>query len=172
MNENDKINELDKRLALLLEEQTVFLKEMKALRNEIQILKWSKKETEISEEKVKVPVVTETVKTVKEPIIFEEEKEKNHIVDYFQQQKTTSKILTQEPKTPIFTQNLEQFIGENLISKIGILIMIIGVVIGARYTIEHDLISPLTRIILGYLVGIGLLVFGIKLKEKYENYGS
>ena len=172
MNENDKINELDKRLALLLEEQTVFLKEMKALRNEIQILKWSKKETEISEEKVKVPVVTETVKTVKEPIIFEEEKEKNHIVDYFQQQKTTSKILTQEPKTPIFTQNLEQFIGENLISKIGILIMIIGVVIGARYTIEHDLISPLTRIILGYLVGIGLLVFGIKLKEKYENYSA
>ena len=68
--------------------------------------------------------------------------------------------------------NLEKFIGINLISKIGIIILIIGVGIGAKYTIEHDLISPLTRIILGYLVGLGLLGFGVKLKEKYSNFSA
>jgi len=68
--------------------------------------------------------------------------------------------------------NLEKFIGINLISKIGIIILIIGVGIGAKYTIEHDLISPLTRIILGYLVGLGLLGFGFKLKEKYSNFSA
>lgn len=68
--------------------------------------------------------------------------------------------------------NWEKFIGENLISKIGIIILIIGVGIGAKYSIENDLISPLTRVILGYLVGLGLLGFGMKLKEKYKNFSA
>jgi Predicted membrane protein (DUF2339) len=68
--------------------------------------------------------------------------------------------------------DFEKFIGENLLNKIGIIITVIGVAIGAKYSIEHQLISPLTRIILGYLVGIGLLGFGIKLKAKYENYSA
>lgn len=67
---------------------------------------------------------------------------------------------------------LEKFIGENLISKIGIVILILGVAIGAKYSIEHNLINPLTRIILGYVAGITLLGFGIRLKSKYENYSS
>ncbi|NEW79558.1 MAG: DUF2339 domain-containing protein [Gelidibacter sp.] len=68
--------------------------------------------------------------------------------------------------------NLEKFIGENLINKIGIAITIIGVGIGAKYSIEHDLISPLTRVILGYFVGLALLGFGLKLKVKYENFSA
>ncbi|WP_027137307.1 DUF2339 domain-containing protein [Gaetbulibacter saemankumensis] len=70
------------------------------------------------------------------------------------------------------SSDLEKFIGENLINKIGIIIIIIGVAIGAKYSIEHNLISPLTRIILGYLVGVGLLGFGIKLKTSYENFSA
>ena len=66
----------------------------------------------------------------------------------------------------------EKFIGENLINKIGIAILIIGVGIGAKYSIENDLISPLTRVILGYLVGMGLLGIGIKLKAKYANFSA
>ena len=68
--------------------------------------------------------------------------------------------------------DFEKFIGENLISKIGILILIIGVGIGAKYAIDNQLISPLTRIILGYLVGAGLLAFAIKLKTKYEKFSA
>lgn len=68
--------------------------------------------------------------------------------------------------------DLEKFIGENLINKIGIAITIIGVSIGVKYTIDHDLISPLTRIILGYLAGIGLLGIGIKLKKRYEDFSA
>lgn len=68
--------------------------------------------------------------------------------------------------------NFEKFIGENLLNKIGIAITVIGVAIGAKYSIEHELISPLTRIILGYLAGIGLLGFGMKLKKNYTNYSA
>lgn len=68
--------------------------------------------------------------------------------------------------------DFEKFIGENLISKIGILILIIGVGIGAKYAIDKELLSPLTRIILGYLVGVGLTGFALKLKEKYESFSA
>ncbi|MFW0716739.1 DUF2339 domain-containing protein [Pedobacter sp. N23S346] len=68
--------------------------------------------------------------------------------------------------------DFEKFIGENLISKIGILILIIGVAIGAKYAIDHEMISPLTRIVLGYAVGAGLMAFAIKLKAKYENFSA
>ncbi len=66
----------------------------------------------------------------------------------------------------------EKYIGENLISKIGIAVLVIGVGIGAKYSIDHDLISPLTRILLGYAVGIGLAFFGIRLRKTYEDFSA
>jgi len=68
--------------------------------------------------------------------------------------------------------NVEEFIGGNLINKIGILVLIIGVGIGVKYAIDHDWISPAMRIVLGYLVGIGLMGFGYRLKKKYENFSA
>jgi len=68
--------------------------------------------------------------------------------------------------------NLEKFIGENLISKIGIIILIVGVGIGAKYAIDNNLISPLTRIILGYIFGVGLLGLAVKLKSKYHDFSA
>lgn len=68
--------------------------------------------------------------------------------------------------------NWEKFIGENLINKIGIAIIVLGVGIGAKYAIDNDLISPLTRIILGYLAGLGLLLFAMRLKAKYEKFSA
>lgn len=78
----------------------------------------------------------------------------------------------QVPKPPKVKSDIEKFIGENLANKVGIIITVIGVAIGAKYAIDHDLISPLTRIILGYLVGLGLMGFAIKLKTKYENFSA
>ncbi|HZG01194.1 MAG TPA: DUF2339 domain-containing protein, partial [Chitinophagales bacterium] len=68
--------------------------------------------------------------------------------------------------------SLEKFIGENLINKIGIAVVVIGVAIGAKYAIDNDLISPLTRIVLGYLFGVGLMGVAMKLREKYEDFSA
>jgi uncharacterized membrane protein len=68
--------------------------------------------------------------------------------------------------------NLERFIGENLINKVGIAVTVIGVGIGAKYAVDHQLISPLVRIILGYLVGLVLLFFAIWLKREYEKFSA
>ena len=68
--------------------------------------------------------------------------------------------------------NLEKFIGENLISKIGIIVLIIGVGIGVKYSIDNNLISPAARIAVGYLFGFGLAGLAIWLKRKYHNFSA
>src|SRR5688572_1256028 len=68
--------------------------------------------------------------------------------------------------------DLEKFIGENLISKIGILVLIIGIGIGVKYSIDNNLISPLTRIIIAYIFAFALVGLAIKLKSKYLNFSA
>lgn len=71
---------------------------------------------------------------------------------------------------PKLNSGIEKLIGENLINIIGIAIIVIGVAIGAEYSVENELISPIARIIFGYSSGLVLLVVGIILKKKYKNY--
>ena len=66
----------------------------------------------------------------------------------------------------------ERFIGENLLSKIGIAIVLIGVFIGVKYSIDHNLISPEMRLALGYAMGVGLFVTGAFLKKNYKNFSA
>lgn len=68
--------------------------------------------------------------------------------------------------------DLEKFIGENLISKIGIIVLVLGVGIGAKYAIDNGWISPLMRIVFGYAMGFGLIGFAVRLKAKYHNFSS
>ena len=67
---------------------------------------------------------------------------------------------------------LEDLIGSNLINKIGILVTLVGVYIGAKYSIEKDLISPAMRIILGYGIASALCLLAYKLKAKYIDYSA
>ncbi|WP_224995688.1 DUF2339 domain-containing protein [Cesiribacter sp. SM1] len=73
---------------------------------------------------------------------------------------------------PKAKSDLEKFIGENLINKIGIIIIIFGVAVGAKYAIDNELISPLTRIIMGYGAGLALISFAIYLKKNYPNFSA
>ncbi|WP_430410509.1 DUF2339 domain-containing protein [Kordia sp.] len=165
---SETIQRLTRKLELLSKKQQQFSREINDLRFQIESLKatkWSAitEKQEAKEEKPKPIITPEKVakETVATPKIVAEK---------------TILAFTPEPKKAeaSFAQksNLEKFIGENLLNKIGIIITIIGVAIGVKYSIEHELITPTTRIILGYLCGIGLLGFGIKLKKKYENYSA
>ena len=48
----------------------------------------------------------------------------------------------------------EEFVGSNLLNKVGIAVLVLGIGFGAKYSIDNGLINPLTRIVLGYLSGI------------------
>jgi uncharacterized membrane protein len=156
-NNNEKINQLIEKLTSLSKRQDDFSNEINILRIELNNLK------NIEEEPV---IVSEEVKQDR-PVI-ETDKSFQHQIKQEQVKQTPPPI----NKPPKGKSDIEKFIGENLINKIGIAITVIGVAIGAKYSIENNLISPLTRVIMGYLFGLGLLGVGIKLKSKYENYSA
>lgn len=165
---SNAINLLLEKLNALLKRQNDFVNEINNLRSEINQLKAAEAAQAGGEGEVKPdnPATRELPETPKEKIIPP--------FGYQQpvQQKLPEKPLPPINKPPKVKTDLEKLIGENLINKIGIAITIIGVAIGAKYAIDHQLISPLTRIVLGYLVGLALLGFSIKLKKKYENFSA
>jgi len=168
----DQLNELLSRLNSLTRKQEDFAEEINRLREEmLKVTSASKlsgtaqqatdtlEETENIQEKTTVPVITP------KPVRF------NQTTYQLNNQQETNQKEKGNDRNKI-NRNIEKIIGENLISKIGIAILVLGVAIGTKYAIEHELISPLTRIILGYLVGLGLLGFAMKLKKKYDNFSA
>ena len=65
--------------------------------------------------------------------------------------------------------NWEQFMGAKLFAWLGGLALFLGVAFFVKYSFEHDLIPPQVRVALGFLLGIGLVVGGLKVPpEKYR----
>lgn len=176
-NNQDQINALMQKLELLLKKQQDFNIEVNEIRRDIQILR-NTQAIKFNEEPTEQTTKPEAASIEKEAAVtnkvveIETPAPVQAPIEIASIQEEPKKIPKKKIKLPKGKSNLEKFIGENLINKIGILITVIGVGIGAKYSIENNLISPLTRIILGYLVGIGLLGFGFKLKAKYVSYSA
>lgn len=152
--------ELLDKLNLLLKKQSLFQQEINELQFQITTLQVDEPEKLVSDKSIPEEVKPAEIKVPKDKKVHKLLKEKKI------QQKKTWKI-----KNP-FGSEIKKFIGENLINKIGIAVLIIGVGIGAKYAIDNDLISPLARIILGYCIGFGLSFFAIRLKNKYSNFSA
>lgn len=85
-----------------------------------------------------------------------------------------SKIPPPQPRssTPREKTQWEEFIGTNLLNKIGIVILVIGVSYGVKYSIDHNLIDPITRVILGYASGVVLAVIALRIKLSYKTFSA
>ncbi len=158
MAENQDIIRIQEKLESLLRKQTTFQREIEALQSEISLLKSTAVDAGIPPGTDQDPPVNDQRSISSPPPVIPPEN--------FPQYVAPAK------KSWNFKSDLEKFVGENLINKIGISITIIGVGIGAKYAIDHDLISPWTRIILGYLVGIALIGFAVFLKKQYHNFSA
>ena len=161
------INDLLDRLRQLENRQDKMRSEISAIRTELEALINAEKENQ-----------TQTTDFTKEEIRYPFEEIKNSSSQPVKPSTPPEMIAAFSAPSPRVEvpkkekSSLERWIGENLISKIGILVTIIGVIIGTRYAIDHDLISPLARIILGYMLGTGILFAAYKLKEKYHAFSA
>ncbi|HEY6168218.1 MAG TPA: DUF2339 domain-containing protein, partial [Verrucomicrobiae bacterium] len=64
--------------------------------------------------------------------------------------------------------NWENFLGVKLFAWIGALLLFLAVAFFIKYSFEHNLIPPALRIALGYIIAVGLLVWGLRMpREKY-----
>jgi uncharacterized membrane protein len=166
---HDKLNLLLQKLDSLMKRQEDFSKEIYKLRIEINSLKAENLDVKpVPDEKPVVEPLAETISTVNQETIAPEKVINQPPLGRIVPSQSSSTL----NKPPVLKSDLEKFIGENLINKIGIAITVIGVAIGAKYAIDHQLISPLTRIILGYMFGAGLLGLALKLKKNYEGFSA
>ncbi len=77
-------------------------------------------------------------------------------------------------KPSFFERNpdLEKFIGENLVSKIGIAILVLAIGFFVKFAIDNNWIGPVGRVAVGLLCG-GILVFlAHRLRKNYQAFSS
>ncbi|MCY1718796.1 DUF2339 domain-containing protein [Prolixibacteraceae bacterium Z1-6] len=159
INKSDK-TELLQKLNELLEKQSQFQQAINKLQREITQLKFEETEAEPA------PVVEKEVQEVAET----KPKEIEQIIRKHKAEQHSPQASPWQRSA--ISSEVEQFIGTNLINKIGMAVVIIGVGIGTKYAIDNNLISPLVRIILGYLVGAILTFFAVRLKKEYFNFSA
>jgi uncharacterized membrane protein len=68
--------------------------------------------------------------------------------------------------------DLEKFIGENLISKIGIAVLVLGIGFFVKYAIDNNWIGPIGRVAIGLLCGAILVTVAHFLRKSYEAFSS
>ena len=76
---------------------------------------------------------------------------------------------------PTFTErnpDLEKFIGENLISKIGIAILVLAIGYFVKYAIDKNWIGPAGRVAVGILCGAILVSLAHKFRNIYKGFSS
>jgi uncharacterized membrane protein len=80
-----------------------------------------------------------------------------------------------EPARPGFFErhpDLEKFIGENLVSKIGIAILVLAIGFFVKYAIDNDWIGPIGRVGVGVLCGGILIGIAHWLRKQYKAFSS
>lgn len=68
--------------------------------------------------------------------------------------------------------DLEKFIGENLINKLGVLILVLGISYFVKYAIDKDWINEPARVGIGVLAGALVMGIAHKLRKNYAAFSS
>ena len=100
----------------------------------------------------------------------------SHISDIEKEKEKEKEI--QPPRPSIWERfkernpDLEKFIGENLINKIGILILVLGISYFVKFAIDKDWINEPARVGIGILAGSLVLFIAHRLRQKYAPFSS
>lgn len=128
----------------------------------------------IIQEKVPEPVLEKPVIDEKVNVV----KEEPEIVQMPVIEKPVKKTPVKVPQPSFFEKfrknnpDLEKFIGENLLSKIAISILVIGIAFFVKYAIDKDWINEGGRVGIGILTGAILMGFAHKLHAKFKPFSS
>ena len=123
------------------------------------------------------PVLPAPEETVHEPIV---ERHREIITDYRQRtpkpfaEMPPPSRAPREPQPSFFERypDLEKFIGENLVNKIGIAILVLAIGFFVKYAIDNDWIGPVGRVGIGILCGGILVAFAHRMRNSYQAFSS
>ena len=81
----------------------------------------------------------------------------------------------EKPSRPSFFErnpDLEKFIGENLVNKIGIAILVLAIGFFVKYAIDNNWVGPVGRVGIGIICGGILIAFAHSLRNSYKAFSS
>jgi uncharacterized membrane protein len=87
---------------------------------------------------------------------------------------TNAKLPYKKPEPSFFERHpdMEKFIGENLVSKIGIAVLVLAIGFFVKYAIDQNWIGPVGRVAIGILCGGILVSLAHKLRNTYRSFSS
>lgn len=114
------------------------------------------------------------------------EVKENKLSEEFQESPKNQRIFSETDEREILTNQksyskhttasrqsrLEQYIGGNLINKVGIVILIIGLGLFVKHAIDSGYFPPFVRLVLSFVAGLSLVTIGYFLKSKYKTYSA
>ena len=124
-----------------------------------------------------VPVVTETPIQQVPPSYFSRTEEWEEFKRKAVEHLNATIIPTKNNETPVNkivpeNTDIEKFIGENLINKIGIAVLILGISFLVKYAIDNNWIKESGRVLVGFICGLILAGFAHKLRDKFRSFSS
>jgi uncharacterized membrane protein len=119
-----------------------------------------------------IPAPVEEIKPVELPPVIKKEEVFEHAFTSTREEYKTPEV---KPAGKSFLEknpDLEKFIGENLVSKIGIAILVLGIGFFVKYAIDMEWINEIGRVSIGILAGGILTGFAHWLRKDYKNFSS
>lgn len=168
MDNKEKLEELYRRFEELSKKQEENRIELHQIKLELQKLSFGQSAIQNPEEKK----IDETIVKENKPVSPQLQAHPRMIKIISSPKSENVQKVSSIPKVKPENQLWEDFVGSNLISKIGIVVLVIGISIGAKYAIDHNLIGPAMRIGIGFLLSFSLWGIGLFLKKKYKSFSA
>jgi uncharacterized membrane protein len=121
-------------------------------------------ETSVKEKEEINPVIISEIKRPESQPILEIKKETIII-----EKKEETKIIGSATKKET---DFEKFIGENLLNKIGIAVLVLGISFFVKYAIDQDWINETGRVIIGLMAGGILIGIAHRIRNSYRSFSS
>ncbi len=137
------------------------------------------KPKEVIEETKQEEKIAEKIKPIeKEEIKIEKPVEKEELIKPITEdakkepvkEKINQETINEQPKTE--KRDFEKIIGENLLNKIGIAILVIGIGFFVKYAIDKNWIGEFGRVAIGISVGLLLCVIAHFLRKNFRAFSS
>ena len=117
------------------------------------------------------------IKTLEEQASKNIEPEPANIITTVEVKETISapKIIQHKVPPPTFFErhpDMEKFIGENLVSKIGIAILVLAIGFFVKYSIDKNWMGPVARVANGIAGGAILIILAHRFRNKYRSFSS
>jgi uncharacterized membrane protein len=119
-----------------------------------------------------VPVVNE--KIIEEKVVEETIPQVEETIPNFSAPPVREKYIPVQPAPTFFERHpdMEKFIGENLVNKIGIAILVLAIGFFVKYAIDQQWIGRVGRVAIGLLCGGILIGIAHKMRNTYKSFSS